>query len=75
MRSCCDPGKREIFHFYRSCGYLTTEQNSRRDGLFSRPSQSDQAQVCLEMGQPFDFDSEIEGLGGQVGKLKYVSLL
>lgn len=47
----------------------------RRNGLFSRPSQTDQAQVSIEMGQPFNFDSEVEGLQGQVGKLKTVRSL
>lgn len=46
-----------------------------RNGLFSRPSQSDQAQVSIEMGQPYDLDAEVEGLSGQVGKLKLVSPL
>ena len=45
-----------------------------REGLFSRPSQTDQAQISIEMGQPFDLDSEVEGLTGQVSKLKTASV-
>ena len=43
-----------------------------REGLFSRPSQNEQAQVAIDMGSAFDFDSEVDGLRGQVGKLKSV---
>jgi hypothetical protein len=43
---------------------------SSRDGLFSRPSQSEQTQVSINMGQNFDLDNEVEGLTSQVGRLK-----
>lgn len=45
-----------------------------RDGLFARPSQGEQTQVSIDMGPQFDLDSEVEGLSGQVGKLKHVSV-
>ena len=45
-----------------------------RDGLFSRPSQNEQSQISIDMGPQFDLDNEVEGLSGQVGKLKNVSL-
>lgn len=44
-----------------------------RDGLFSRPSQNEQSQISIDMGPQFDLDNEVEGLSGQVGKLKNVS--
>jgi len=46
-----------------------------RDGLFSRPSQSEQTQVSINMGQNFDLDNEVEGLTSQVGRLKRVCTL
>ena len=45
-----------------------------RNGLFSRPSQHDQAEVILDVEPGYDVDGEVEGLKGQVGKLKQVIL-
>lgn len=45
-----------------------------REGLFSRPSQNDQAQVVIDVESGYDVDGEVEGLRGQVGKLKQVRL-
>jgi len=45
---------------------------ARRDGLFARPGTSDQLQVSVDPGHDFDLDQEIDGLRGQLGKLKDV---
>jgi len=44
-----------------------------REGLFARPGTSDQLQVSVDPGHDFDLDHEIDGLRGQLGKLKEVS--
>ena len=43
-----------------------------RDGLFARPGTSDQLQVSVDPGTDFDLDTEIDGLRGQLGRLKDV---
>lgn len=48
---------------------------SSRDALHARSSGfgSDQNQVSINMPDAFDMDSEVEGLRGQVGRLKQVA--
>lgn len=43
-----------------------------RDGLFARPGPSEQVQVSVDPGHAFDLDNEIDGLRGQLGRLKEV---
>jgi hypothetical protein len=43
-----------------------------RGGLSSRPGLSDQLQISVDAGNQFDLDAEIDGLRGQLGRLKQV---
>lgn len=46
---------------------------SSRGGLSNRPGPSDQVQISVDPGNQFDLDTEIDGLRGQLSRLKQVS--
>ena len=43
-----------------------------RGRLSNRPGPSDQLQISVDAGNQFDLDAEIDGLRGQLGRLKQV---
>ena len=45
-----------------------------RGGLSNRPGPSDQLQISVDAGNQFDLDAEIDGLRGQLGRLKQVRI-
>ena len=58
------------------CGLLTGMwRTHRRSGLFERQSASDQVQISVDPGHQFDLDQEIDGLRGQLSRLKQVQVL